>query len=179
MGRLFTTLPLSIQDVKVAPTHYMKPLRERRIRFIFLHATGASAGHSSVPWLAGRARPPVSAHRVIDRDGTIYKLVSDANIAFTQGRGSMGGRGPEHENLNIDGLSIELENENRRRPPYEEYPAPQLKACAAQIVEWIGAYGWLPILYHSDVDAEKHDPSGLPREVLDAYIARLIGQYVG
>lgn len=159
---MFKTPALRIIDVPVKPTHRIIPVRPRQINFIYLHATAAPDGKSSVPWLSGTSLPAVSCHRVIDRLGNIYKLVPDDQIAFTQGHGRMGARTRDWMNLNVDGLSIELENENRIRQPFETYPLVQIRACAWQVVEWWGAYGFIPVMHHRYVDSEKHDPSGFP-----------------
>lgn len=178
MARLFNTSPLEIIDVPADRYHQAVPVLPRDIRFIYLHSTGAPSGQTSIVWLTTSSRPPVSAHRLISRAGTIYKLVRDEHIAFTQGNGRLGDRSPAYRNLNIDGLSIELENENRRHPPFEDYPAAQLHACAMQVVEWWSMYGFLALLYHCDVDAQKHDPSGFPRERFDGMLATELARYL-
>lgn len=171
----FQTPELSIVDAPAAKTHRTVPLHKRQIRFIYLHATARAAPGNSALWLSTSSKPPVSCHRLIDRDGTIYKIVPDEWIAYTQGNGVMGVRSREHRNLNTDGLSIELENENRIRAPYDPYPSLQLRSLTLQVIEWWGLYGILPVLYHSDVDAAKHDPSGFPRDIFHGMLLGTLG----
>lgn len=171
---LFTVPPLHIVDTPADIQHHAKPLVPRSIRFIYLHATGAAPGGNSVAWLSTSSRPPVSCHRLISRNGVIHKIVADEHIAFTQGFGVMGSRNKDSVNLNRDGLSIEFENSNRMHPPYETYSPEQLRAGAWQVVEWWSLYGFLPLLYHSYVDAAKHDPSAFPRHEFDRAILTVL-----
>lgn len=168
---LFPTAPLQVTTIVPAPTHYMK----RRGGFlplaIILHHTG---GTDSRAWLSRTSSPPVSTHRLIDKAGTIYKIVPDEDTAYTAGYGIIGPVDPDARdpggvarNLNYVSLNIELENAGTGRDPY---PAVQLQSCALQIAEWWGKYGLLPILYHSHVDGNKDDPRGLDRTDLDRRI---------
>ena len=153
---LFTTSPLDIVD---APADEKHTGRARRMPpcFIYLHATG---GKNSLSWLTTESVPPVSCHRLIAKDGTIYKIVPDELEAWTQGFGVLGARGPGLPmNCNRDGLSIEFENMDDGKDPY---PAIQLLSGARQVFEWHGLYGFLPILGHADVDTRKKDPAGFP-----------------
>ncbi len=69
----FKLEPLNIVDKRADSEHYgvydvLSP------KYIVIHATG---GVDSVAWLTTRSTPPVSSHRLISRNGTIYKLVPD------------------------------------------------------------------------------------------------------
>ncbi|MDQ5827579.1 MAG: N-acetylmuramoyl-L-alanine amidase [Chloroflexota bacterium] len=170
----FVVPPLSIVDVPADKHHRVIPLTRRSIRFIYLHATGAPEGSDSLAWLSTSSDPPVSCHRLISRNGIIHKIVPDEWIAFTQGFGVMGRRSKDTVNLNRDGLSIEFENSNRLHPPFERYDDAQLRSGAWQVVEWWSFYGFLPVLRHSDVDANKHDPSGFPWEQFNSILLAVL-----
>ena len=153
---LYKTAPLSIVDLPAAANH-KGGARTFPPRFIFLHHTG---GTDSRDWLTRTSVPPVSCHRLIWPAGTIFKLMSDADRSWTQGNGVMGVYGPHgNPDLNDVGLSIELENRGTGTDPY---PDAQVYACALQVHEWWGLYGYLPVLAHYDVDPAKNDPRGFP-----------------
>jgi N-acetyl-anhydromuramyl-L-alanine amidase AmpD len=164
---LFPTPPLTIID-HPADSHHCGGLRINPPKYIYLHASG---GTNSLRWLSTDSPPtnPVSCHRLISKQGTIYKIVPDNINAWTQGYGIIGGRNAHAQNLNIDGLSIELENLDNFK---DNYPPEQIRSCAMQVVEWWGAYGFLPILSHAAVDPRKHDPAGFPWASFHAEIGR-------
>lgn len=153
---VFKTAPLSVIDLPADENHFTRG-RRALPRVIVLHAT---AGTDSRKWLSTTSKPVVSANRLIMRDGTIYKIVADEDTAYGQGFARMG---PYREGgvftLNDVALSIELENTNDGS---ELYPVEQIRACAAQVCEWFGKYGYLAVVGHSWVDTRKTDPSGFP-----------------
>lgn len=159
---LFSTPPLSITDYPADRLHQGGV--RLGYRFITLHATAGSLD-SSLHWLTTTSPPsnPVSVHRVISKQGHIYKLVSDEAIAWHAGYATVGAlprrnaQGAIIESFNQWSLGIELENDNTGHDPY---PPLQVLACVNQVVEWIGMYGFLPIVAHSWVDRRKSDPAG-------------------
>jgi N-acetyl-anhydromuramyl-L-alanine amidase AmpD len=136
-------------------------------RFIVLHAT---AGTDSRKWLTTTSRPPVSIHRLIRRDGYIYKIVPDNRQAWHVGRGMMfpalGGR---HVSGNVVCLGIELENLNDGK---QAYTAEQYNATAEQIVTWRRSFGYLPVLGHAAVDYRKSDPRAFDWYRLESLVVR-------
>lgn len=161
---IFLTEPLPIVDLPADTNHYGGT--RFSYEFIFLHDT---EGADSRAWLSTAPGSQVSCHRLIARDGTIYKIVPDEQVAWTQGRGYMGGLGYNYT-LNERSLSIEFENLGTRKA--EAYPVAQLTAGARQVVEWWGLYGFLPIMYHAMVDPNRRDPWAFPRNLFDALIWR-------
>ncbi len=156
---LFVTEPLNITDAPADAQHKGGARPMSGVRFIIIHHTG---GSNSLKWLTTDSPPsnPVSVHRLISRSGTIYKLVSDDEEAWHAGRGYVGplvGAAKGQTNLNRCSLGIELENLGNG----QAYTPQQIIAATAQCVEWIGAYGPLIILGHSEVDGRKKDPKGL------------------
>lgn len=146
----FKTAPLSIIDLPADEQHAAGlPLTPE---LIVIHAT---AGTDSRKHLSTSPASNVSIQRLITKLGTIYKIVDDAKQAHHVGKSRMG----NELNLNDRALGIELENRNSGRDPY---PDAQLRACAKQIVEWWGVYGYLPVVSHARIDTEgKTDPRGL------------------
>lgn len=154
---LFPTTPLSIIDHPADRLHCCGQTR-LGYRFIFLHATG---GTNSLNWLSTTSpvSDPVSCHRLIAKDGTIYKIVPDEQTAYTQGPAELGPLPGRGQNANNWALSIEMENLDTGRDPY---PPAQLLSTARQVVEWWGAYGFLPVIAHAWAQADKRDPAGFP-----------------
>lgn len=166
---MFKTPPLNIIDWPADADHK----GDNRIwppKYIYVHHTG---GTDSRDWLSKTSRPVVSCHRLISKNGTIYKIVDDRDVAYTQGFGVLGARNQNVMNLNRDGLSIELENVGNGRDPY---PDIQVWSCALQVREWIGLYGWLPILSHKDVDPRKNDPTGFPWTTFNNMLAAALAE---
>lgn len=160
----FSTQPLAIVDKPADARHTAGKRSVSAISRIVLHATAGGLA-SSLDWLTVNANSQVSAHVVIDRDGTIYKLVPDDVIANHAGYSRVGNT----SNLNPISLGIELVNSNSGSDPF---PDAQLRSCAAWIVEKYGLYGFLPIDSHAAVDTQgKSDPRGLDWPKLYGYIA--------
>lgn len=166
----FYTPPLPIVDAPANKAHYTEGRLSHE--FIIIHDT---EGTNSLRWLSETSIPPVSVHRLIARDGTIYKIVDDKDTAYGAGYGSLGGNG-YYRSLNERSLQIELENLGTKGN--QEYPIAQLQSTALQIVEWYGLYGVLPILYHSMVDIRKRDPYRFPRQVLDTIIFSTLKRFL-
>ena len=119
-----------------------------------LHATVGSFA-SSLNWLTVNPYSNVSTHRLIDQDGTIYKICDDLTIANHVGYSRIGNKSP-----NPNALGIEFVNSNSGHEPYE---AAQILSGVNQVVEWWGMYGALPILSHWQIDTRgKTDPAGFP-----------------
>lgn len=159
MVMLFPTSPLPIIDHPADRLHCCGQTR-LGYRFIFLHATG---GTNSLDWLSttSPASAPVSCHRLITKDGTIYKIVPDDQTAYTQGPSELGPLPSKTQNANNWSLSIEMENLNDGHDPY---PPVQLLSTAKQVVEWWGGHGFIPVVAHAWAQADKHDPAGFPWE---------------
>lgn len=158
---IFATPPLPIVDSPAAPTHFTKGRGGHLPRFIVVHHTG---GTNSLAWLTHTSPERVSAHRLITKAGTIHKLVNDTDTSHAAGYAIVGPVDPDGNdptgvasNFNQISLNIELENLGTGRDPF---PEAQMIACARQIVEWQGKYGYLAIVGHSWVDARKMDPAG-------------------
>jgi N-acetyl-anhydromuramyl-L-alanine amidase AmpD len=160
----FKTAPLPIKDLPANSGHLTPGILVPKV--IILHAT---AGSDSREWLTTNPRSVVSIHRLIMKDGLIYKIAENREICNHVGFSQIGRR----RNLNPIALGIEFENLNDGKDPY---PMLQLDAGAAQVVEWWGQYGFLPMLPHSMVDAPetsggtKTDPRGFPWQLFNERI---------
>lgn len=128
----------------------------RVISCVVLHATATPGLASPLAWLCDPASK-VSAHYLIDRDGTVYQLVHEEDVAWHAGVSSWQGR----DNVNAFSVGIELVNANTGFDPYSE---PQQAACAQLVRAICAERGIAPydVVRHADVaPGRKNDPLGL------------------
>lgn len=146
------------RDIR-SPNH---SARTQTIDTIVLHATVGDL-RPSINELTADNRPlaqRVSAHYIIDRDGTIYELVPPDRVAWHAGVSTFGGRA----NVNEFSIGIELVNRNDGRDPY---PDAQIIATAELVADLMRRYN-IPqsrIVSHADVAVprgRKTDPRGFP-----------------
>lgn len=168
---IFATPPLHVTTVHADANHFGG--RRQYAQYICMHATG---GTFSLPWLTTTSplSNPVSVHRLIDKVGKISKLVNDDEQAWHAGYGVIGPIGPNAAtNFNVVSLGIELENMD---DGVDTYPPAQLEAAAAQVVEWWGVYGYLPVVAHAQVDTRKTDPAGFPWDDFNVRLTRYLAK---
>jgi N-acetylmuramoyl-L-alanine amidase len=127
---------------------------ERRPDYVVIHYTGADHAADALRILSS-ARPRVSAHYLVVRDGTIIQLVDERARAWHAGASRWG----SSIDLNSSSIGIELDNNGR-----EPYPQTQIDALLALLADLRQRYG-LPaanFLGHSDVaPRRKVDPGPL------------------
>lgn len=164
---LFRLPPLDFVDLP-ADAQHKGGFEPRHIQAIWLHAT---VGTDSRAWLTTDPRSRASAHRLITKRGVIYKLVDDAEAAWTEGPAVWYDPPGVLTNPNRTGLSIEFENLNDGKDPY---PLAQVAQGANQCAEWVGMYGFLPILNHTYLQGNKTDPAGFPRRSFDSMLYDVI-----
>lgn len=130
---------------------------------IVLHYTGMQSAKAALERMCD-PEAEVSAHYMIDEDGTVYRLVAEEMRAWHAGRSSWEGV------TDINGLSIgiELVNPGHPLPGYEggyrPFPQPQMTSLLSLLREIDGRYSIRPdrILGHSDVAPDrKQDPGEL------------------
>src|SRR5690349_9431690 len=92
----FQTPPLQITDHPADAAH-AGGLARLGYRFIAIHATG---GVDSLNWLSTTSAPPVSIHRLISKDGRIYKIVPDGTAAYHAGPAHVGPLPSAEANVN-------------------------------------------------------------------------------
>jgi N-acetylmuramoyl-L-alanine amidase len=135
------------------------------VDLVVMHAT---AGTNSLGWL----RSPVSrvsSHYLIARDGTIYQLVQEDQMAWHAGVSFWRGR----SYMNAYSIGIEMENLNNGVQPY---PQAQFQA-AVELVRDICARRTIPpdrehIVTHADIaPRRKNDPRNFNMEAFRAAVA--------
>lgn len=92
---------------------------------IIVHDTGSLSAHGTFEWFDNPASQ-ASAHYLVDRDGTTYRLVPDDRKAWHAGQSSLWGRG----DLNLTSVGIELVDVTA-----DPYPMAQYEALIALTVD--------------------------------------------
>lgn len=151
---------------------------------IVVHGTG---GTDSRRYLQrGGALPDgsdrkVSIHILIDKAGTIYRMVDDERVANHAGgvllangmlssRLTIGGATYRGAQVNRRTLGIELENLQTGLDPY---PDAQLLAMGWQIGVWRQIHGPLPVTRHATIDpGRRSDPVGLTVATIELWVTR-------
>jgi len=120
---------------------------------IVIHST-AGGLEGALAWLCNPTSK-VSAHYVIARDGTIYKLVPLSRAAWHAGRC------PNFPNANRRSIGIELEQLPDQSPTQEQLDV--LKRLIAQIRKY---FNIKHIYGHSEINPRKRDPFGIDMKEL-------------
>jgi N-acetylmuramoyl-L-alanine amidase len=127
----------------------------RKITCVVLHATATTGVSSPLSWLCD-AKSGVSAHYLIDVDGTIYGIVDEQSVAWHAGDSTWRGLA----NVNEFSVGIELVNANNG---IMAYPEAQLAACARMVKAICSDHGIKPadVIGHADIaPGRKNDPLG-------------------
>lgn len=152
----------SVPPVVNHPSKHSSSRAGASIGAIVLHHT---AGTNSLAYLTENARG-VSTGSLIDKPGTIYRMVPPHLAAHTVGFSNLGVYlSGSKRSPNLVTYNIELENLGDGSDPY---PETQRDACGYEIA-WIWhTYGVVPILTHEIIDTQgKNDPHGL--DLVDIY----------
>jgi len=146
-----TALPVRLRP---SPCH-----NERRsnapVDMVILHYTGMKTGEAALARLTDPASE-VSAHYVVDEDGTITQCVPEARRAWHAGASFWKGE----RDVNSRSIGIEIVNPGHDLG-YPPFPDAQIEAVIALLKDVCGRRGVAPerILGHSDVaPARKIDP---------------------
>ncbi len=123
------------------------------VDLIVLHSTAGSM-HGALSWLCNQ-QSRVSAHYLIARDGTIYKLVPTKYAAWHAGKSTV-------PKPNLRSIGIELE-QLYPQPPTDE----QIDALH-QLVTVLKAYipGVRYLAGHKEINKRKQDPWGVDMNAL-------------
>lgn len=127
------TVPKAMKPMTIwrpSPNFSVSP--GRRVSCVVIHATATPSLASPLNWLCNPASK-VSAHYLIDLDGTTYHLVLDEHVAWHAGVSSWKGR----PNVNAFSVGIELVGMNNGAP----YPREQVFSCARLCKYLQGAHG--------------------------------------
>jgi N-acetylmuramoyl-L-alanine amidase len=129
-----------------------------RIDLLILHYTGMTSAAAALERLCDPTTQ-VSAHYLVDEDGTVWQLVDEARRAWHAGRAFWAGA----TNINDRSIGIELANPGHEHG-YRPFPETQLGALEILCREILARHPIPPerILGHSDVAPErKADPGEL------------------
>ena len=119
------------------PSPNFRTPRRKPVTAIIIHATAGECAGALRTLCDPRTDNPaarVSAHYLVDRDGTITHLVHESDEAWHAGESIWNGV----PNVNDFSVGIELVNRNDGLDPY---PEPQLAACAALVKAIMTDYG--------------------------------------
>lgn len=162
--------------VMLSPNHSPRP--PLRIACVVWHATASSTAASALLWLANpRAR--VSAHYLIDRDGTTWLLVPEDRTAWHAGVSAWRGlevRTGTITTLNSVSVGIELVNRNDGTDPY---PFAQLRAALTLTANICARHQIDPanVISHAECAipaGRKTDPHGLDMAHIRAQVTALL-----
>lgn len=177
--------PMQQPSVTTPLPHAEEPLQAVKKKPLFIIEKAVSTGFDSVTQSTrfidtiivhtARAEPPneyevdallavfahyrVASHYVIDRNGTVFRLVDEKNIAHHAGKSRMSdGR----EGVNAFSVGIELINGEEDRPT-----VPQYDSLALLVTDICGRYKIEHILGHKDIaPSRKSDPWNFDFELL-------------
>jgi N-acetylmuramoyl-L-alanine amidase len=128
------------------------------ISILVMHYTGMPSAEAALQRLSD-TESNVSAHYVVDEDGSVYGLVDEAMRAWHAGKGSW----RSIDNVNAASIGIEIVNPGHEFG-YRPFPKPQMNAVAALAKAVMGRHGIAPrnVIAHSDLAPErKEDPGEL------------------
>ena len=102
--------------------NFSKKARNKgKIKFLIIHYTGMQSMRASIKRLLS-SKHKVSCHYLISREGKIFQMVEDCNIAWHAGKSKWGNL----ENLNNNSIGIELVNKGHKYG-YQSFTKIQIK----------------------------------------------------
>jgi len=147
-----------------SPNYWQGDARDHprgRITGIVLHAT-AGLEPGPVEWFQSPASQ-VSAHYIVNRDGSVYQCVRESDSAWHAGEMTPTSRFYGHGNKNLDTIGIEHERDASNSSPVT--PA-QLAASLALVRSIVRRHGPLEIILHDEIDVGRVCPGpGFPLQV--------------
>jgi N-acetylmuramoyl-L-alanine amidase len=152
-----------------SPNHDARP-GGGGVDMLILHYTGMRSAAEALDRLCS-AEAKVSAHYVIDEDGTLWRLVAEERRAWHAGVSSWRGR----RDINGASIGVELVNPGHEFG-YRPFPEPQMAALQALAGDILRRHPIPPqhVLGHSDVAPQRKTDPG---ELFDW--ARLAGAGIG
>ena len=132
--------------------------RTGEVSLLLLHYTGMTSGEEALQRLCD-PRAEVSAHYVVDEDGTILQLVPESRRAWHAGRSYWKGE----RDINSRSIGIEIVNPGHENG-YRPFPEAQVAAVTELARDICARHEIAPqnVLGHSDVAPErKEDPGEL------------------
>lgn len=149
------------------PSPNFKIGKNRTISCVILHATATSKIGSPLDWLTSPLSK-VSSHYLVGKDGHIYHLVKESNVAWHAGESFW----QDKPHVNNFSIGIEMVNPN---DGYDPYPEEQIQAvldlCVPICIEYkIAAKD---VIGHLDIAlGRKTDPAGFDFEDFRARLYR-------
>ncbi len=137
-----------------SPSHNDR--RGRPIDLIVLHYTGMKSAAEALDRLCDPT-VEVSAHYLIEEDGTLWRLVPESRRAWHAGRGFWAGE----QDVNARSIGIELVNPGHEWG-YRPFPRPQIATLTPLLRHLVARYGIPPsrVIGHSDVAPLRKDDPG-------------------
>ncbi|RMH46316.1 MAG: N-acetylmuramoyl-L-alanine amidase [Alphaproteobacteria bacterium] len=139
-------------NVRDVPSPNFGPRRDGlKPELVVLHYTAMESAAAALGRLCDPAAE-VSAHYLVDLDGTVWRLVPEAARAWHAGAGSWQGRG------DVNSRSVGIELQNRGDHPF---PAPQMAALERLLRDVMGRWRIPPegVIGHADMaPGRKQDP---------------------
>ena len=129
--------------------------REAPIDTLVLHYTGMPSKADAIGWLCA-PEAKVSAHYVVEEDGTVIQLVPEAARAWHAGVSSWAGR----SGLNDTSIGIEIVNPGHEHG-YRDFPERQIEAVTDLVLDILARRTIPPrrVLAHADIaPTRKEDP---------------------
>lgn len=152
-------MPLSIKELPSPNFGPRKPIDgSAGVRHVVMHYTGMKTCQSALDRLCD-ANAQVSAHYVVNEDGSIYRLVDEAMRAWHAGVSFWHGQ----RDLNSTSVGIEIVNPGHEYG-YRAFPQVQIDSVIALVGEIMVRHGLAPcdVLGHSDIaPGRKTDPGEL------------------
>ena len=140
-----------------SPNHDARPAGTA-VDILLLHYTGMQSAAAALERLRDPAAE-VSAHWLVEEDGTVHRLVDEARRAWHAGRASWAGA----TDINARSVGIEIVNPGHEFG-YRRFPVPQMASVAALAGAILARHPIPParVLGHSDVAPDrKEDPGEL------------------
>lgn len=131
---------------------------ERQVEILVLHYTGMKSGDAALQWMCN-PKSGVSAHYMVEEDGTVYYIVPEAKRAWHAGVSYWRGRG----NLNHSSIGIEIVNPGHEWG-YRPFPEPQMQSVITLCKDITERHSIKPgnVVAHSDIAPDrKQDPGEL------------------
>ena len=101
-----------------------KSKRLKPMTAIVIHDTGGKTAKGALEWMCS-PKSKVSSHYLVGKDGTIYRLVSDSEIAWHAGTSLL----HSEDNVNEFSIGIELVDDNDGDPYSDEQLASLFELC--------------------------------------------------
>jgi N-acetylmuramoyl-L-alanine amidase len=154
-----SAMGLEIRE-RTSPNHGTRgePPNMRPIDMLVLHYTGMQSAAAALDRLCDPAAQ-VSAHYVVEEDGTLWRLVPEARRAFHAGVSCWHGE----SNLNYVSIGVEIVNPGHEWG-YRRFPEPQMAAVEALCRDILSRHRIPPyrVVGHSDIAPDrKSDPGEL------------------